>query len=461
MWIVAKIPPQMQSPEHILDLCLALSPQVSLCDDSVFVCLHGVSRYWNLPEFFEQLRTGEPADQGRASPLLAKLKDLNRRFKIDFTIAPRASWALWCDTHSPRSKMIHFFDDELFFESLKAARLSTLETLVDTNMRADFYKMADTLTDLGLSTAFALKEAALDKGQKSSFVERFGRVCDRLLKRLSGQADMPLRWYTPPRTIKDTFYPELEQMLSIEKTSDPLVRVREYLDQWEERLRIRKALLTGFDLMLVSSRKKVRYTLAVRLPKPSREAATLFKILEEKWHNSPDKPSSFFDDETDRITLTSHRIEDDHDRQMNLFDPHREEVEEKWNQLIGQLRSHEKTTAPVRIGAYAAKESFMPEHSIAWVEWDKDQKSVFVEDHPQRPTLLLSQPVPLDRLNFDTEAAFLNYVEKQNGLLSLERIRDPWNFEAPPQERAYARVQSHWMYWDDQQRRVYLHGYFE
>ena len=128
----------------------------------------------------------------------------------------------------------------------------------------------------------------------------------------------------------------------------------------------------------------------------------------------------------------------------------------------------------VRIGGYRPFESYYPEISIEWVEWEEwsAQAPSPVMDHPRRPVLILNKPCTIEEVShIKSVDEFLTFVGSKNALLSIEKLRDPWrsgklksqavHFDGGASERSYARVDGEWIFFDHAEKKVFLHGYFE
>ena len=475
MWIATQIPPSTQTKNtlsHVHDLCLGISPQVAVLEDGyILISLASLSRYWNLPA----LRT-LPAEP---HPLLVLLQKLNRRFGMKFHAAPTAPWALYSFKTCASAQVFTLRARDDFFTPSHSTPLLEGVHLIDDilsakpRLRPDFARLCETLHALGIRSLEDLRQNAhLGRDTRDAFVQRFGEVCDKLFRRLDGADDRPLEWYEPIPSLTESFHPVLEKQMDSDNESDLIKRFEEIFTDWEERLQARKQVLAGVSVALTSDRRHRHEEFLIQLPRPSRDTQTLMRILKEKWSQRKETVSTHaYDDEINSVEIKSLRIEDDCDRQLNLFDPHREEVAEKWNALVGQLRARESSKQKISIGTYRPFESYLPEKSLDWVEWENINGPLApVADHPRRPTLLLTPPIPATEAapdaenlralrSISSEEDFLNFVEARLGGESLERIRDPW---APlSTERAYARVDRRWLYWDNHQKRVFLHGYFE
>lgn len=470
MWLITKIPPKAQSLEHIADLMLSISPQITVFQSHILIDLRRLHRYWQLGSLVKNFDPESISTNTHA--LIKRLMEWHRRFDMCFLLAPTAAsgFLIYQNKNASRHP-IDVLDPEDYLTRLQSKTVTDGAPLVadllqkDPRLSTQLMHINEFLVDMQLHRLTTLLEISKDPLKRSAFVERMGSLMDVFFKRLNLHRDFELPLYEAPKILNDIFYPEMERHLSLSETP-VLDRVREILDSWEERLGYRRAAIKGLDLHVISARQRQSYSFPVRLPKATRDAGMLFKVVSELWHQKSQHPTTqdfeFFEDDIASIRLSSHRLEELHSKQLNLFDPGREDSDEQWNSLIAQLKLRARRDAEVWVGRFNPKESFVPEHAIAWVDWeDETAPHDPIADHPARPTLLFKVPQPLPEIRVADESSFLHYVASQQGNLLCERIRDPWIEGAQALERSYARIGSRWVFWDNTRKKVFLHGYFE
>lgn len=440
MWIAC--PTQTES--H-LDRFLALSPEVYLGPPGyALIDLGGVAPYWKLHRLAHDFQR-----EDWEHPLLVKLQELRQKTQLSFVIAPTATWAFFIAKNFPSSG-IDFWPQQRTHDllstcSLNLARDFLCDLLEQShearNLFEDFRLYMD---ELGFSQ---LGQLLLNFSTEHALGLRFGRPIVKLMQRLRGQSELEFLQYEPKPLLEERFYPTLEADMSSERQSSLLPRLEEILRDWEERLRARHSLLCGLHVELHSYRERKSQTVSFKLPRPSRDPQILLKILQEK--------VAFGEFDIERVLVRSLGLQIESDRQLNLFNPQREEVLENWGLLFSKLQAR----GGGRIGSYQAFPSYFPERSMEWVDWEENFKSEVILDHPPRPQTLLREPKPLCALSSEIE--FFEFLQKSPAYAaherSLERIRDSLS----NCERTYARLGSDWVFWDSGKKKLFLHGYFE
>ncbi len=453
MWMVCLEPDNSKASylrSDLLDRLLEFSPDVfEGPQGEILVDLSKQTRYWQLPELL--------ASGPRAEPLeFEKLVlEFHRRDGLSFVLGPTAAWAVFLLRHvrSDEARPLHLFrasdaERALAHAPLSAALALIPDALLKSEDRAAAHDLLARLDELGFDKLGQIREVCRTPIVQEEFLERFGGVFDKLLKRIDGRGDWELTPYVPPV--------ELVHSLFAHADADPMEQVLETLQAWERRLAARRSLLKGFEISFRSDRRRDTRSFRVELPRASREAARLHKLVFEHWLQLQATPSlEGFSDELDSIRLRSLGLEDASDRQLNLFDPKREETEEEWNLLVARLLSRAERGAPIQIGSYRPNESWLPEEAAAWVDWGRYSALPPLQDHPKRPLLFYSTPKPLREPRLGNEEDFWRWLESRQALASLEKIRDE------VEERSYARVDSRWVFWDHARGGAFVQGIFE
>jgi len=500
MWLACKIPSKLNASEQetLLDLLLGLSPMSASLSSTgdkryALIALHSLSRYWKLNQLqatlshfksSSQMDTLQSPTCPSAHPLLEQLRILSRKFSLTWIAAPTAPSALWIlENLNPQNPILSFYTLEEWIEALSSSSIKNSTALLEDFLhkkpqhKSELSYFTEIARDLGIHKFQDLVPFLSNHSQRSALVMRFGPALEKLLRRMQGADDVELKWHEPRSFFECSFSPQLEGFMRSENAEllSPIERVQKILSEWSERLQARRALLTGFQITLTASRRNSEHKLVVHFPKATRETKSFCDLFMEKWQKfcaDTHMHAEIFEDEISEIHMRSSLLESDHDRQLSLFDPHREEVDEKWNVLVAQLRV--RANQQVQIGGYRPFESFYPENSIEWVEWEEwsTHPPSPVMDHPRRPTLLLSKPCELPEAPpIQSEEDFISFVGSKNALMTLEKLRDPWrqgkikasscHFEEAVSERSYARVDGQWLFWDHHQQKIFLHGYFE
>lgn len=493
MWILSKIPQNISASEHesLMDLSLSLSPHSACLDGRyLLVSLHSLTRYWNLSQLPAALEPHEGVKNlnvgvsRQSHPLLDKLRHFARRYQLNFVAAHTAPAALWAVEHlAPKHPLLSHYTQQEWVEAISPHTLKSSTTLLEDfllrkpHLKAELAYFIELGRDLGIRNFSDLAPFLSNHAQREGLVTRFGPAIEKLLRRLSGADDVELTWYEPRPYFEDRFSPQLESFMSSELSEKltSLQRIQQIFCDWGDRLSARRSVLSGFQVTVTVSRRQTEHALIINFARPTRESQSFYDLFLEKWLalcSDTQNTASLLEDEITEVHLKSLKLEHDHDRQLNLFDPHREELDEKWNVLVGQLRV--KANNNVQIGGYRAFESFYPENSIEWVEWEEWSRlpPPPVMDHPRRPVLLLNKPCEISETShIKNEEDFMTFIASKNALMSLEKLRDPWrsgklkasavHFEEDVCERSYSRVDGQWLFWDHSQKKVFLHGHFE
>jgi hypothetical protein len=342
------------------------------------------------------------------------------------------------------------------------------------------------LEDFGLLTLKALLDVQIrEPSFYAQVLERFGKAPARFLRRLQGQDDLGLSWYTPQNAFENEFFPEWERLLETEATQSLLKRIEEIIDHWIARLAARKELMSSLEIRVTPDRRKQRghlrvtegskegpttHTILIKFPKATREKKAILGVLEEHWKTLCEKTSSFSATHVDRVQMFSRDFVSESDRQMNLFHPQKEDVSESWNLLVGKINARSDPKDPVELGCYRNFESYVPEQSVEWVPWeeipDENPSSVLREftEGPKRPPLMYEVPRHFEWPKQQEESAeklsdaaqFFRWIEEVEASPIFERIHDPWMY--PAVDRTYVRVKDLWVYWDHTRGGAYLHG---
>ncbi len=459
MWMITKYQGNQEQIERVLDLLLKVSPDLFLPEGVlkeegfIFLQLSKVSHYWNLKD----VEQPEHA-------LNKLLQHLYIKEGLSFVIAPSASWAYFYFKISDKPSFLQNFSfeqcqkhcHELF---LPIASHFLADHLLQTSgsARAEWNYFMESLESLGFLDLSLFLKFCQDPTHLSQITERLGLTPKLLYSRLCFREDFPLKMYLAQGQIQEHFYPDLENQIGSPAKLDILDRLKDILEEWEERLRLRKSLIKGFEVLLISNRGRFQKTLCLCLPRATRDAKILFRLLHEKWlsctNNFADKELDLRAFVFEEVRIKSLGLQFESDRQMHLFDPKREDSNEEWSLLVGTLLS---LGSEVRVGHYAAHPSYWPEFSVQWQSWSDSQPIDMVEDHPERPLLLYSPPRFFEAEKILSEEDFLKLLVKTNCLESLERVSDPWRGE----ERSYARIEQQWLYWDHKKQRAYVHGVF-
>jgi hypothetical protein len=448
MWIYASITNTASLDLNLVgDLLLELSPDVFLDRDSghASIDISRLTRYWHLGEALE-----------KEHPLVQKLHALHARFGLCFTLAPTAAWAQALHEnggHTPFSLWRH----SEIAEFKKEAPLSFTQSFISDFLhqathRAEWHYFLECMQELGVSTLHDLLLYCANPQGLEELVKRWGLLSKRLVHRLHGVEDMPLTPFKPAAYLETTFHPDLERQLSSEQSECLRVRFADIFAQWQERLTIRHSVIRGFEVKLSSGKNDLVHTLTLHLHRPTREAGTLLRLLFEKWvgHDGSLSDGAFFNFDT--IHIKSMQLEFESDRQLNLFDPKREEHEEEWNLLSASLLGLHPS---LRLGHYVANDSYWPEHAVKWQHWSSSEFLPMIENHPPRPSVLLTPPHLYK--GPQSEIEFLAMLTERELTESLEKLRDPWRGE----ERTYASKNKQWLFWDHKRGRALVHGYFE
>ncbi len=435
MWIACKT-----QKESALDRFLGLSPEVYLGPENfALIDLGGVGTYWKLHRL-----AADFASENWAHPLLLKLSEFNKKEGLSFVLAPTATWAFFVGKNFFTSP-IDFWTQTRFEKQLQNSSLNLAGDFIPDllsqsheNLKAleDFRVHMD---ELGFSNLGQL----LNFTQEHTLGMRFGRPLQKLMQRLRGKSELEFLQYEAPPVLQETFYPLMEHEMDSENQRPLLLRFEELLTDWEERLRCRQSLLCGLHVEILSYRQHKKHMATFKLPRPSRDPQLLLKILQEK--------VPFGDFEIEKVQMRSLGLQNERDRQMSLFDPKREEILEDWSLLFAKLQ----TRGGSRLGTYQAFPSYFPERAVEWVDWEENFQSESIQEHPPRPEIILREPKLLRSLTHEQE--FYSFLEKFSATPTLERIRDSLSL----QERSYARVGNEWVFWDADQKKLFLHGYFE
>lgn len=332
-------------------------------------------------------------------------------------------------------------------ESSKSQNISQMEYFFECAEELGLYKLEDLTKIISSPQDYAL------------FLERFGPDVCCALQRLQGFGKpLTLKRYKSPENLFYSFSPMLEKESSSETHSNLLDRFLEIFLRWEDLLSMQKMSLTGLQISLKSYLKAQPQVFVFNFARPMRKAKHLMKIVQEKlFSTSSLNPNTevIVYDNIEHVSLLSLGTTDQADRQLDLFNPHKESVLEDWSLLITEALNVHKD---IRIGYYQAFESYLPEHSVEWRPWDSAQDLLpTIEDHPPRPEWILEQPIPYTKTQLLSEEDFLNFVKKQGALSTLERIRDPWRNI----ERTYAKIAHKWIFWEHVKKKCFLHGIFE
>jgi|GEM_PF-1918871 len=479
MWLAS--PPSSNpffhaQPEEILDRLLGLSPFVARGPHGeLFAHLGGLVRYWKL-DALRSSSEGLSSENFAALPaetqtFLQELRTLEKRYGLSFKIAPTAPWAAWLCAHAPAGdgKFVYSRDD---FEAIFArAPLATTEALLPdwlskSEGRARFIDFTERACELGLRSGSDLQSILRRPDARDGFLARFGGVFEKLSRRVQGADDFRLQTYEPPAELEQTLHIARETGTS----ENPWDAVRHVLETWETRLRGRRALLKGLEVSFRGERRRQTLVFRLPLPKATRDASSLMKLVEEKWRALRDPSANAetgeaFTDELDLIRLRSMGLDRESERQLDLFRPGREENLEGWNLLVARLLSRASLRRPVRVGSWRPFESWLVEKSVEWVDWGEAESLPIVRDPPARPLIAFHQPQPLAKIfaakhPLRTEGDFLDWLEAQGALGTLERVREAQD------ERSYARVPSGdgrdaWVFWDHAQRAALVQGFFE
>lgn len=464
MWLATTIPTSLKDrKEDILDRLLALSPEITEGPvDSLLIPMTRVAGYWQL----HRLHFPGLHKQAQGHPFLEQLKDFHDRFALSFSLVPTAPWALWVlEQHTPKH-LLETWTADLFRnlfsqQNLRHAGSLLVDKTDNSSTRADLERMLEQLEDLGFQSI-----ADFMRIPKEHLSERFGPLSLHLKKRIQGSDDMPLKIYQPPSILERRFYPSFERSCGQDNDTGLLEQFSSTLQNWEERLRARRQNLRGLRLRVRSENQKKSGALFVTLPRATRDASTLFPVLREKWMTLTQKSQredalEGFQDDISELVLESVGIENDADLQLDLFDPGREERQEAWNALVGQLLARSTQKSPVSIGYWKPVESYVPENAYEWAPWSLEGQPIpMIPDHPRRPHFLLKRPRLLTNPAWKSEEEFLSALEQSGQLSTLEKITEEWNPQTPL-ARSYARWGSYWIFWDHAQQRAFIQGRFE
>ncbi|MBS1985073.1 MAG: hypothetical protein JST16_12965 [Bdellovibrionales bacterium] len=458
MWLassVSQLPKDRK--ETFFDRLLGLSPEITEGpEDIVLVPLTRVATYWGL--------------QGsQVSPVfLAKLRDLHSDFGCKFICAPTAPWALWIHRVYPPQELLEFWDTDSLRRMLTASSVAQCEPLIYDHLargeeaRRAFEYLLDHLHELGLRDVESLARLP-----REALSIRFGALPHRLLQRVRGADDLPLTPYVPPTSLNRRFQPSAERLLGAENDFDLLGAFASTLKEWSLRLEARHAALRGVRVTLRSEWKDSAESFFVTFPRPLRDPEKIFVILREKWMASLESfvrrhgSDTNFEDELSEVLLESMGLERDTTPQLDLFDPHREARAEAWDLLVGRLMAKSTKEAGIRVGAWRPQESYLPEDSISWSDWNPKSCVPMIQEHPRRPLFLLPRPRVIRDLPLRSESDFIAHLEAAGALGSLERITELWDDNGQTSERSYARLGREWIFWDHHQKRAFVHGYFE
>ena len=466
MWLATKIPTSLKDgKEDVLDRLLALSPEVSEGPiDSLFIPLNRVAGYWKL----HQLRLPGVYNSPEAHPFIEQLAQFEKLFGLRFCLTPTAPWALWILQNSPPKNLLETWNAEIFrgtFSQQPIVQSSCLipDEIQKSETQSAFEFFVEQCDELGLSTIQKLLEVPPEE-----LALRFGAWTLKLLKRIHGRDDLPFTPYAPPLLLSRKFYPAFEKSIgSTEQSNDLLESFLTTLQNWEDRLQARKQLLKGLRLRVRSERLQKQDVIFLSFPRPTRDALSIFPILKEKWFALCSRPQNDsntegFHDDIDELILESLGLETDSPAQRDLFDPQKEERGEAWNSLVGRLLAQSTKQNPLQIGYWKPVESYIPESSYEWADWQMDERAVIpmIPDHPRRPSFLLSRPQPLNNPFWRSEEEFLQALAKHQLLSTLEKLSEGWGTQNQI-ERSYARWNRAWVFWDHQKKRAFVHGFFE
>ncbi len=452
-----------------LDLCFEISPFVQVDEDLLLIPLHGLDRYWQLT----QIHTLSPEH-----PLIKKLLSFSKKWpEQKFVFAPTSAWARWIFRSqnleaSPSANNIFYFS----FHNISAQLLdfSPIENISffltdliteNSERKRELNFLCESARELGISTVGQfLKILAESPDRITLFELRFGPLVRVLLQRaLQNSDNWPGKPYVPPQNFKFKIDLSFEKLTSSEKSEDIHIRSLELFNEWEERLRCRRSLIRGFDIEIFSSRSRRKAFFPIRLSRPTREAKSFFKLFQEAWSGCKQDPKSFglgLEDEIDCLVFKTLNLENDKEYQLNLFNPRSEEISEGWQTLIARMRLRAPQKRDLKIGSYTPQPSFFPERALIWSEWKSEEENFPQVARPSlRPSYLLSPPQEFRSADLKTFENFVEIIEKQGNLESLERISNPWALPLP-EERTYARMGKQWVFWDHVRNASFVQGYF-
>ena len=298
-------------------------------------------------------------------------------------------------------------------------------------------------------------------------MNRFGHHVQTLIQRIKGKDFPQLTPHKEASFFKESFYPQLERALSQELSSEDLFdRIHSMFKKWEQRLHARSSVICGFDISCQSHEHKPHFRF--RLSKPTQEASTLYRVFQELWfehiqkiQNEFSQRDFSFEEEIEEIHIQSTPLERHQQSQLNLFDPEAEDKLEKWNELVSKLEAKSSPQKPVKVGFWKPQESYLPEDSFEWLDWNEAGVIPVIQDHPQRPSLLLKKPQRLTSPFISKKEDFFAALKKDSSLKSIEYLSDIWAPQSCPKERIYARFKDMWVFWDKKKQGAFVHGYFD
>lgn len=470
VWLTTRIPNEcLDRKEDLCDRLLALSPDVSEGPDQLLMlpCAR-VSTYWDFASLPEKASGSRVCGHGsvfdfsspQSHPFLEALYKLHQEFGLRFLMVPTAPWSLWLWARRTPTHFCEFWDAAAAREDLLEGPTACASLLAPDQLRTHAVResldyLLENLEECGIR-----RFRSFLKLRPESLSERFGPWARLLFRRAQGSDDMEMRWYKPPTQLSKTFYPQLEEEISSDETSSPLERLRSTLNNWEARLEARKCVLKGVRLSWKSSAKE-RESLKLPLTRPTRNARLIFSLVQECWMaHSSQSEAAFFEKQLEEVTLESLGLEAERDAQLDLFDPYREQRREAWDELLGRLRAKSTQQHPVRVGSFRPVATYVPERAYEWAEATTDTRLPMIPDPPRRPLWMFPEPLPLRDPRLQNEAEFCAYLDTHKALSTLELLTD-LSDPVHPIERAYARVQNQWLFWDRSRKRAYLQGKFE
>lgn len=478
MWLASSLPKPESAPRNsssaflsrphsellAAEQALLISPQVAThwpnleesSNGIVLIHVGHVTRYWNLCSDPKSLNTPQ-------HPLIKKISDL-KHLPQQWILAPTAPWAIALarlhNTSDSASRSIQVWDATLWQHQLQQLPISAGAMLVDdcfplSSLEAQAWEhfLSSFEIDFGFQNLGELFQKAAQLDFYQDCVERWGSVVGKLLKRLRGRDDWKLKWHQPAMNLHASSW--------IEGSEGPLALLQQLLEEWEWRLAARKRFLGSLTLTLHRDHGSP-LVLRQSLPRPTREPRTLWPILQEKWLEECQRTqchSTEFESSIVRLELESSDLVPEHDRQLNLFNPKREDTAEQWATLLGRIAAKQSRAHPIRVGSFQSFPSHIPEQQVEWVDWQSPEASIIFPDPPTRPMHLLEKPEPfsIPTTSLSCEQDFLEWTLDASVHPSLERICDPW----AGTDRSYVRWNDLWIFWDHNSSSLFLHGYFE
>lgn len=264
----------------------------------------------------------------------------------------------------------------------------------------------------------------------ASLAARFGPALPQALDRLTGQSPDLRPLYVPPEHYRR----RLDLGVELDDTESLLFPLRRVFAEFEGYLAARQTAVCEVRLRL-SRHRGLAQDLRLRTTRPTRDAATLLRLVREVWNGRPPNGP------VGVISLQAERFVDPQANQADLFtDP--AQAGDAWGALVDRLRA--------RLGGDAVWRPGLADDHRPEKAWAADGLRIPPQRPlPPRPLWLLSQPRPVEgALKLKTPA---------------ERIETGW-WDENPIARDYhaaenAAGQRLWVYRNLHDDRWYLHGF--